>query len=263
MRNLNKIKKLCVLNCCFALLLFIFTSACYALNLDNLKANLIRGDYRVAINEGEKLIAKDSHSDELYYLLGLGYLKNGNYLRSSDIFEVIIKEFSGSRFKEEARLGLGDSCLLRNDLARAEESYQELLKSNPNTKFKAQLFYRLSEIGFKKGDLNQGKDYLAKLKEDYPLNPEVKQNRDIWPVEKNNSDFYYSVQVGSFSNPVNAANLNQKLLSNGYPAYIEESPGLAGSKNYRVKVGRLSFLPEAEELDKKLKIQGYPTKICP
>ncbi|MDD5662505.1 MAG: tetratricopeptide repeat protein [Candidatus Omnitrophica bacterium] len=261
MKNLNKIKDLCVLSSCFVLL--FFTSPCYALNLDNLKANLIRGDYQAAINEGEKLIARDPRSAELYYLLGLGYLKDGNYLRSSDIFEVAIREFSGSRFKEEARLGLGDSYLLRNDLARAEESYQELLKSNPNTKFKAQLFYRLSQVGFKKGDLNQGKDYLAKLKESYPLNPEIRQGRDIWPVEKDNPDFCYSVQVGSFSNPVNAANLNQKLLSNGYPAYIEESAGPAGSKNYRVKVGRLNFRQEAEDLNKKLKAQGYPTKICP
>jgi tetratricopeptide (TPR) repeat protein len=243
--------------------LFFFTFPCYALDLNNLKANLIKGDYKTAISEGEKLMAREAHSDELYYLLGLCYLKDGNYLRASDIFEVIIKEFKSSRFKEEARLGLGDAYLLRNDLVKAEESYRALLKANPNTKFKAQVFYRLSEIGFKKGDVNQGKDYLAKLKESYPLNPEVKQAQDIWPVEKINSDFYYSVQVGSFSSSINAANLNRKLLSSGYPAYIEEIQGPAGSKNYRVKVGRLNSRQEAEGLDKKLKAQGYPTKICP
>ena len=261
MKNLNKIKKLYALSCFFALLLF--TATCYALNLDNLKVNLIKGDYRAAINEGEKLIAQDPHSDELYYLLGLSYLKAGDYLRSADKFEVIIKEFSGSRFKEEARLGLGDAYLLSNDLAKAEESYHELLRCNPDTKLKAQLFYRLSEISFKKGEANQGQDYLAKLKEDYPLNPEVKQNRDIWPVEKNSPDFYYSVQVGAFSNSINAANLKQKLLSSGYPAYIEEALSPASSKNYRVKVGRLNSRLEAEDLNKKLKAQGYPTKICP
>ena len=260
MKNLNKF---CVLACSSTFLLFIFTFNCYATDLESLKANLIRGDYKAAVNEGEKLIAKDPHSDELYYLLGLCYLKDGNYLRSSDIFEVIIKEFSNSRFKDEARLGLGDSYLLGNDLAKAEEAYRGLLKSNPNTKLKAQLFYRLSEIGFKKGDVKQGKDYLAKLRENYPLNPEVKQSQDICPVEKNNSDFYYSVQIGLFSNSINASNLNQKLLSSGYPAFIEESLSSSGSKNYRVKVGKLNSRQEAEDLNKKLKAEGYPTKICP
>ncbi|MFA4989172.1 MAG: tetratricopeptide repeat protein [Candidatus Omnitrophota bacterium] len=261
MKNPNRIKKFYALGCFFALL--FFTANCYALNLDNLKANLIKGDYQAAINEGEKLVVQDPHSDELYYLLGLSYLKAGDYLRSAGTFELIIQEFSGSRFKEEARLGLGDAYLLRNDLARAEESYHELLKSNPDTRLKAQLFYRLSEISFKQGEADQGQDYLAKLKEDYPLNPEVRQNRDIWPVEKNSPGFYYSVQVGAFSNPRNAAQLKQKLLSSGYPAYIEEAPGPAGSKNYRVKVGKLNSRPEAENLNKKLKAQGYPTKICP
>jgi tetratricopeptide (TPR) repeat protein len=261
MKNINKIRNCCLLTCIFTLSLFTFT--CYALDLNNLRASLIKGDYKTAIGEGEKLMAREAHSDELYYLLGLCYLKDGNYLRASDIFEVIIKEFKSSRFKEEARLGLGDAYLLRNDLVKAEEAYRALLKANPNTKLKAQVYYRLSETGFKKGDVNQGKDYLAKLKDGYPLNPEVRQDQDIWPAGKINSDFYYSVQVGSFSSSINAANLNRKLLANGYPSYIEESAGLTGSKNYRVKVGRLNSRQEAEELDRKLRTQGYPTKICP
>jgi len=53
--------------------------------------------------------------DELYYLLSLSYLKDGNYLRASDIFEIILREFKGSRFKEDALLALGDTYFLRGD----------------------------------------------------------------------------------------------------------------------------------------------------
>ncbi|MDO8662538.1 MAG: SPOR domain-containing protein [Candidatus Omnitrophota bacterium] len=263
MKNLNKAIKFCILTFIFTFLLFTFTSICHALNLDSLKTNLLKGDYKAAIAEGEKLIAKDPHSDELYYLLGLCYLKDGNYLRASDIFEVIIKEFNRSRFKEEALLGLGDTYLLREDFEKARQTYQGIIKRNSDTKLKAQIYYRLSEIGFKKGDAAQGQDYLAKLRGNYPQTPEVKQSQDICPVGKNNFNFYYSVQIGSFSNPVNANNLVQKLLASGYPAYTEDSSTMAGVKAYRVRVGKLKFRQEAEDLNKKLAQEGYPTRICP
>ncbi|MCX5695292.1 MAG: SPOR domain-containing protein [Candidatus Omnitrophica bacterium] len=235
----------------------------YALNLEKMKTNMLLGDYKSAITEGEKLIAKDPHSDELYYLLGLCYLKDGNYLRASDIFEVVIKEFKGSKFKEEATMGLGDTYLLREDFDRASSLYLGIIKDSPKTKLKPQLYYRISEIGFKKGDVNQGKEYLTKLREGYSLAPEAKQGQDICPLERNNLNFYYSVQIGSFSNPANAQNLNQKLLNSGYSSYIEESLAASGLKTYRVKVGKLASRQEAENLNKKLKTEGYPTKICP
>jgi len=235
----------------------------YCLDLNSMKTNMLLGDYKGAIAEGEKLIAKNPHSDELYYFLGLCYLKDANYLRASDIFEVIIKEFSGSKFKEGASLGLADTYFLRGDFAKARQAYQKIIKNNPNTKLKPQVYYRLSQIGFKEGDSALGKDYLARLREVYPLAPEVKLGQDTCPVERNTSNFYYSVQIGSFSNSLNAQNLIQKLLSSGYPSYIEESLALAGVKTYRVKVGKLQSRQEAEALNKKLTQEGYPTKICP
>ncbi|MFH0856153.1 MAG: SPOR domain-containing protein [Candidatus Omnitrophota bacterium] len=246
--------------CCLS---FVFISYAYALNLDNMKVSLLEGDYRAAITEGEKLIAQDPHSDELYYILGLCYLKDGNYLRASDIFEIIIHEFRGSRFKEEAMMGLGDTYFLRNDFTKAGEIYQGIINNNPGTKLKTQIFYRLSEVGFNKGDLNSGRDYLSRLREKYPLAPEAGQIRQSCPVEGDNSGFYYSVQVGSFSNPDNASNLTRKLSNSGYPAYVEEGVNASGAKAYRVKVGKLKSRQESEALNKRLREEGYPTKICP
>lgn len=247
-----------VFSVCLAL---IFADNTYALNLDNMKVNFLKGDYKAAIAEGEKLIAKDPHSDELYYILGLCYLKDGNYLRASDIFDVIIQEFRSSRFKEEAMMGLGDTYFLRDDFAKAWETYQEIIKNNPRTKLKTQVFYRLSEISFKRGDVRSGKEYLAKLRDKYPLAPEAKQSQESFPVEKNN--FYYSVQIGSFSNPDNANNLVGKLSKSGYLAYAETGSSASGAKVYRVKAGKLKNRQEAEDLKKRLSLEGYPTKICP
>jgi len=245
-------------------LLFVYKS--YALNLDKVKVYFLEGDYKSAILEGEKILAsyrQASDLDELYYILGLSYLKDGNFLRASDIFEIILKEFKNSTFKEEAKLGLGDTYFLRGGYGQAEGHYKELIDNNPRTKLKAQVYYRLSQIGFKKGDTQQGKEYLDKLKQDSPVSPELKLNKDLYAAANSFSGFYYTVQVGSFSSSINAKNLTQKLIEEGYAAYIEEVSSSDGKSIYRVRVGKLTSRWEAIELEKKLSGEGYPTKICP
>lgn len=238
----------------------------YASNLDKVKVCFLAGDYKSAISEGEKILAgSPEHAaglEELYYILSLSYLKDGNYLRASDIFEIILKEFKDSDFTEEAKLGLGDACFLRGDYDNAGIHYQELIDNNSGTKLKAQVYYRLSQVGFKKGNAQQGKEYLERLKKEFPLNTELILSRELGVLPDYLSDFFYSVQVGSFAEPRNARNLTDKLSKSGYDAHIEETD-LRGAKTYRVKVGRLKSRAEAVQLQNKLAQEGYPTKICP
>jgi len=265
--NLFRISDLVLRICCYFIiyfLTFIFACTSYALDLDQAKIYFLNGDYKSAILEGEKLLAKDAnspHSDELYYILGLSYLKDGNYLRASDIFEIILKEFKNSAFGDEAKLGLGDTYFLRGDYDKAKEQYNGLLNSSPRTKLKAELYYRLSQVGFKKGETQQAKEYLNKLKEDFPANLEMRLDKDL-PVIDSCSDIYYTVQVGSFASYNNAKNLTNKLISQGYDAYTPEiNPNDA--KIYRVRAGRLKSRSEAIQLEKKLSAEGHPTKIIP
>ncbi|MFH0913316.1 MAG: SPOR domain-containing protein [Candidatus Omnitrophota bacterium] len=234
----------------------------YCLTFDKVKVCFLNGDYKSAISEGEKFLANCSSRspqlDELYYILGLAYLKDGNYLRASDIFEIIIREFKDSVFQDEARLGLGDSYFLRGDYDNAQVRYKGLLSYNPRTKLAALVYYRLSQIGFKKGDTAGAKEYLDKLKNNFPANLELRLNSEL----SNLSDIYYTVQVGSFAKMTNARNLCDKLINKGYNAYVEEAE-MNGSKTYRVKVGKLKSRPEAALLQDKLSGGGYPTKIIP
>jgi len=234
----------------------------YCLNLDKVKINFLNGDYKAAALEGERLLAQEPHSDELYYLLGLIYLKDGNFLRASDIFEIILREFPDTRLKDEATLGLGDSYFLRGELDDAEACYKNLSVKNTKTKLKAQAYQRLSQIAFKKGDTESGKDYLDKLKQEFPLGVELKEDKDLFPVSYSAGDISYTVQVGSFSSKANAENLTQRLTRNGYPAYLEESAS-AGQAAYRVRVGKFSSRKEAVDSEEKLSREGFPTKIYP
>lgn len=245
--------------------LLMLRAYAYCLDLDKARIYFLKGDYKGAIAECEKLMAKSRHSkadDELYYISGMCYLKEGNLLRASDIFEIILKEFKESRFKEEALLGLGDSYLLRGDFQKAQGYYEYLIKANPRTRFLAQAYFRLSQAGFKKGDTGQGKEYLGKLKREFPLSPESKMEADLPVFQDGVPEIYYTVQVGSFSNSANAKNLSQLLTKKGYAAYLEEvnSPG---GISYKVRVGKARFRQEAQELERKLAQEGYPTKIFP
>jgi len=242
----------------------IFTNV-YALSLEKIKVYFLEGNYKSAISEGERIMAgattRTHNLDELYYILGLSYLKDDNLLRASDIFEIILKEFKKSKFREEATLSLGDVYYLRADLYNAERYYRELITNFPGSKFMAQIYYRLSKIAFKKGNTQQGRAYLAKLKKEFPSSPELKVNRDLYALS-DTSNIYYTVQVGSFSKVSNARNLRDELIKKGYDAYIEEFE-LRNRKTYRVRVGKSRMLSQASRLEKKLSQAGYPTKIYP
>ncbi len=226
------------------LILFISFVNVYALDLDNLKASYISGDYKAAIREGEKLIAANhsqSNSDELYYFLALSYLKDGNYLRAWDIFEIIIQEFPKSSYLEEARLGLADTYFLRRDYPMAKQCYSRLLETTRDEKIKNFLNSRLK--------------LCADKQKEAPVLPPVE-------VVQKSAGIEYSVQVGAFASQENAEKLARELSAKGYVSYSEHSS--QGDKDiYRVKAGRFAALEEAQALEARLSKEGYPTKICP
>jgi len=246
----------------FTLCALSFPLSCFGLDLTNLKTYFLEGDYKRAILEGEKLMPEVNENtaqlDELYYLLGLSYLKDQNYLRAQDIFEIILNEFEKTKFKEEAKLGLADTYFLLQDYLTAQKYYKDLIKEYPKTKLKAIIYYRLSQCASKLGDLKEAQDYLLKLSQEFPLNLETKLNSHLWEI----SHLYYTVQVGAFLELSRAKNLMEKLIKEGFAAYIEEIE-LEDKKNYRVRVGKFLLRKDAEMLKDKLDQAGYPTKIFP
>jgi len=237
----------------------LLASPVYCLDLERAKIYYLSGDYNASINECEKILVRSGYSpdiDQLYYLAGMSYLKTGNYLRASDIFEIILKEFKGSRFQDEAVLGLGDAYFLKGDYDKAGIQYKKII-TGPYSKLRPQAYYRMSQVAFKLGNVEEGKDYAQRLKQEYPLNTEIALNQEICSLGDD-----YTVQVGAFASFQNANNLTQKLVQKGYPAFIEES-AIQGKNTYRVRVGRLRQRQEALALESKLAQEGYPTKICP
>ncbi|MFH1440784.1 MAG: SPOR domain-containing protein [Candidatus Omnitrophota bacterium] len=238
----------------------IFTSV-YALNLDSVKVSFVKGDYKEAITEGEKVMAEASGAkglDELYYILGLCYMKEGNYLRAGDIFEIILREFKQSRFRNEAKLGLADTYFFKGDYERAKKEYENLLHNSDAKKLQALVYQRLSECALKSRDTRSASDYVEMLNNNFPLNIEPKIDLSLWDSEGGG----YCVQVGSFSSSTNARNLKRKLENKGYSVFIEDGRS-KGKAISRVKVGSFVSRQEAAAAERRLSREGYPTRICP
>jgi outer membrane protein assembly factor BamD (BamD/ComL family) len=250
----------CIFLCNLTLFFFSFAFSCYALNLDTAKAYFLKGDYASVINECENILAtagSSSELEELYYILALSYMKQGNLLRASDIFEIILKEFKDSKFREKALMGLGDVSFLKLDYDNAQNQYKQVLEVNPNSKLKSIVLFRLAQCSIKKGNWQEAKGYLDALKKDYPLSFEARLAKDLAQ-----HGAYFTIQVGAFSKTTNANNLCAGLNDKGYPAYVQEVES-EQAKTFRVRVGKLATLAQAKELEKKLIDDGYPTKIYP
>jgi tetratricopeptide (TPR) repeat protein len=246
-----------------------------ALNLDNLRNYFLNANYSACIKEGENVLAQSSSNkglDEVYYILGLCYLKEGNYLRASDIFEIVLNEYRDSKFRDEARLGLGDSYFMKGDYSKARSIYHQLLKDRPQTKLKPAIYYRLSEAGKRTNDREKQRFYSDKLKEEFPQSPEALSNKEFLPGFRNVYVPEVARPAAVKSEPVVPA---QKVISLEVIKPISPQENIASapainsvdhsqeliSGSYSIQVGAFSSAENARKLTLKLKAQGYSSYI--
>jgi cell division septation protein DedD len=145
---------------------------------------------------------------------------------------------------------------LEGDLEKAEYYYKEIEKKYSSGDFLPLIYLRFAQIANKKGNWQDKKKYLAKIKEKYPQSPEA---QFITTLE--NTEDFFTIQVGAFSNRGNAVSLKEEIASR-YEAYIIEDRNQAYSL-YKVRVGKFKNRSEAEKIYGKLIKQGYPARIIP
>lgn len=85
---------------------------------------------------------------------------------------------------------------------------------------------------------------------------EIESTKTIEKLCKPNPSPLYRVQVGAFRNGRYANDLLQRLLAEGYPAFILQNNGL-----YRVQVGAFKNLENAIRMEARLRADGYETFI--
>jgi tetratricopeptide (TPR) repeat protein len=234
--------------------------AAYAFDMTKVKAAFLSGDYKAVITEGERIISETEdvpQLGELYYLLGLSYLKDGNALRATDIFEIIINEFSASVLRADAMLALGDAYYVLQNYTKAAQWYEALRVDKAGGRLLPLAYLRLRQCALVVGDTQKAKEYSEILSRKFPGYSEADPN-----VVSSDALEGYCVQAGSFTKKKNADSLVQKLSAKGFNAYIEEVVS-SGATLYSVRVGKFILRRDALDSELKLSQEGYSVQVYP
>ncbi len=246
-------------------LLSVGVTACAAAPADGIldKAQLLflQRQYVQAIDECVKAVKEHPDNPAIIsqanYLTGASYVNLFDFLTAKKNFQVIVDQYSGSPYYEDAYMGLGDIEFLQENYGEALKVYEQFLRTDPSPRRRATLYFRLAEIYLKRGDRELFKKYYDKLQKEFPLSFEAKDARRL-----QGSGSYYTVQVGAFTNFDNAQECINQLKAKGYNVYSVLCM-LSGKKLCRIRVGRYATEKEAEEAKGKLESDGFLAKVFP
>ncbi len=238
----------------------IFLSIChFVFASEKIEELYLRSDYPAVIGESGKILSKGANQpnlDKVYFYLGLSNMKLGNLAEARNDFNILLRNFSSSKLKDRANLAIADTYFWEENYSQAN-NYYEKLTADANSDILSLVFYKLSQANMKLGNWQKAKNYLEKLKNEFPGSFEASLAKDMLVT----GDFF-TVQVGSFMVAEKAKKLAGDLKSGGFDSYITEVSS-QGKTFYRVRVGKLSTLQEVKELEQKLAEKNYPTKIFP
>jgi len=225
------------------------------------KVFFMQRQYVQAIDECTSVIKNNpSRPDilsEANYFTAASYVNLFDFLTAKKNFKVIIDQYKGTPYYEDAYVGLADIEFLQENYNEALKAYLDFLTTAPSKKRLATVYFRLSEVNLKLGHKDDYQKYLSKLQEEFPLSFEAKDARRLAAADE-----FYTVQVGAFTNYENAQTFVDGLKAKGYDVYSVLCM-LSGKKLCRVRIGKFKTMPEAEECRKKLEKEGYFAKVFP
>lgn len=212
------------------LVCFFSSGNVFALNsvLKEAEIFILRERYLDAARECEKVLKNSSGDDteKACYFLGLCLLKQSQYEKARDNFEIIARKFSRGSFYDDAMLGIAEAYFQEGEFKEAHKRYAKFLHACPDSELISIALTRVEQC---------------------------KESETF-------TDSCFSVQLGCFNDKDNAENLRDELINGGFQGYIVKLPD---SDLYRVRVGRFYNRMEAESLAYSLISQGYTTRVCP
>jgi len=228
-------------------------------DLSSLQASFLRGDYTGVVQETRRLDRQGGAlSDGALYLWGVSALKLDNPEEGRQALDRLIAGYSGGQWRAQALLALGQSWEEAGRDDEALKAYETLLDGAGSGSYFPQAALKLGRVQMRLGLWQEGRSSLNTLVQRAPQSPEAAAARDLL----GQGNFYYCVQVGSFSAEPNAERLAGELKRRGYSPEIVRGT-LEGKTFYRVRVGRFPGKQEAEAELKRLREEGFPGKVFP
>jgi len=227
--------------------------------MEDVNTLFLKEDYSAFIRETEtevgriKLARKEKK--EVFYLMGLSYMKLGSFVKARASFSDILG-MKGEEFDEDAHIGIADSYFHEKNYVKAIKSYKTILNMYPESERLAGAYHNLG-ISYKAVKNTQKADYyLNKVKREYSSSFEA-ESMASRPEKTEN---YYIVQLGAFRSLKNAKKLVRRLSRKKYDSYIQKIKS-GGKTLYRVRGGKFSNKDYAMKLQRKLRRDGFQVKI--
>ena len=256
----NKKNKFLTLVFAFSFFLFPFSFA-FAANLESAKMSYLKEDYSEAIIECQNILKYSpplTLKTETLYLMGLSYLKLNETVKSQEVLQEALNQNPPAELKEKIELALGETYYLNGEIDKAQSQFKKILSDYPKSSFAPTIYFHLGHCALKSGLWDEAKSYFTKINREYPLSLEAPVAQEVL----NNSEFYFTIQIGSFINEKNANELCQNLKNKGYDAYLTEFKS-SSATYHRVRVGKYDLKSAALNEEEKLKADGFPTHIWP
>ena len=248
--------------CIFYLCCLLCVSATIAhADLSDIEAAVMNKNYeqaRVLSTGILKNTMDPSQRAQARYYLGLSQLRLGQYARSRQEFQALMRLTLDSELYDKAALGLIEGLYMANFYKDALKEGNSLLRKSARSQYKSLIYLKIARAHLKLMQWQEAKDNLQRIITEYPQSFEA-------PIAKNllEEKEFFAVQVGSFLDQDRAIKLSDELKSKGQYAYVVQTTSTEGKIFYRVRVGQVQSLKDAHAIESKLSIQGYPTLIYP
>jgi TolA-binding protein len=171
---------------------------------------------------------------------------------------------------EEARLGLADEAAAEGDTEGALAGYGLLWQAQPPSSLAAQALWQAAQLRQARAETATAQELYARLVKDYPESFEAGRAAErlaalepLAPAAPAKPGSRFTVQVGSFSQKLAAAQLYNLLKDHGYPVR-KGIKTVNGHRFIDVSVGEFKGREAAVEYAKNLgKKEDLPTLVKP
>ena len=228
--------------------------------IEDINIMFLKEDYRglteSANNNLGKLRLTRQEKKEILYLMGLSYIKTGDFSKARKAFGDILDK-KGDELRQDAYIGIADSYFIEKNYDKAIKSYESILNMYPKSDRLSSVYYNLAGCYKAKNNNSKANLYLDKVKKGYDTSFESGK-AEYLPTKTTTR--YYIVQLGAFKRLKNAKKLVKSLARKKYDSYVQKIEK-DGRTYYRVRCGKFSNEYYAKRLVRRLRKNRFSAKI--
>ncbi len=158
-------------------------------------------------------------------------------------------------YPNSANLKFLDATLKEN-ADEAIKIYYDIVLNHPDSEYSDEALFKIFQFHYAKGDYEQAKRELERLKKDYPLSPYAGINVKFPSPEKTTEEVKcaFSIQIGAFTDKSNAEKEKSFFEEKGYNVELRTKIK-DGKLFYLVWVGCFQDRKDAERLRREIKVK--------